>query len=159
MAAQIQQTVPGVSADTTSQFAASEQKLAGDMMSDMIFIMDLAGFLVGFTVLALIVYIATVAKRREYGVMKAIGAGNARLYGMVVLQTFAIVGAGLVVAASLTFALTAAVSKISDTMVLQVTGPSLVRAALFALVIGGLAAGVPVRQLSRLDPATVYRGA
>jgi putative ABC transport system permease protein len=158
VAARIERSVPGVTAQTRQQFATSERNVVKDMSADVITIMNLSGFLIGLAVMALIVYVATIARRREYGVLKALGAGNGRLYRTVLTQALVSVALGLVVGLALTLLLTVTVPRVSAELVLAVSLASVLRVAATALIIAGLAALLPVRQIAGLDPATVYRG-
>jgi len=55
---------------TRQEFASQERQLVGDMSSDIINIMNIARFLTGLAVVALTIYIATIARRREHGVLE-----------------------------------------------------------------------------------------
>ncbi len=48
--------------------------------------MNLIGFVIGLAVMALTTYIAALPRRREYGVLKALGARNGHLYRAVLAQ-------------------------------------------------------------------------
>jgi putative ABC transport system permease protein len=85
VAARIEQEVPGVTAQSREAFAGQERKIVEDMVTDVITTRNLVGFLVGLAVMALTVYIVTLSRRAEYGILKALGAHN-RLYGTVLAQ-------------------------------------------------------------------------
>jgi len=95
VAKQLQHDVRGVSALTQNAFASQERKLVKDMAIDVINAMNLVGFLVGLTVMALTVYIATLSRRAEYGILKALVARNRSLYGSVLAQALYSVHDGL----------------------------------------------------------------
>ena len=86
-----------MTAQSRTAFAEQERKLIGDMASDMLAIMNLAGFVIGLAVVALTVYTATLDRRSEYGVLKAVGARNRHLYGIVLAQALYSVALGIVV--------------------------------------------------------------
>jgi len=157
VASRIRQSVPGVTVQTRQQFATQERKLVNDMSADIISIMNAAGFLVGLAVVALTVYIATLARRREYGVLKAIGLRNGLLYRTVVIQAFLSVVAGLVAGLALTLLLSALIPRFDESLVLTVSISSLLRTALVSGLIASAAALLPIRQIASLDPAMVYR--
>ena len=157
VAATIEAAVPAVTAQSTADFAASERRLVTDMSADVISIMSIIGFVVGLAVVALTVYVATLARRREYGVLKALGARNATLYRVVLTQAALSVALGFLVALAFTGLLVLVVPLAGLGLALSISAASLVKVGSFALVIAALAAILPVRQVSSLDPAVVFR--
>lgn len=157
VAAAIEGAVPAVTAQSTAEFSAQERRLVMDMSADVIAIMNIIGFVVGLAVVALTVYVATLARRREYGVLKALGARNGALYRVVLTQAGLSVALGFLVAVAFTSLLVLVVPLAGLGLALSISPASLVKVGLFALVIAGLAAILPVRQVSSLDPAVVFR--
>ena len=157
VAAEVEGRVPGVTAQSREAFAAGERRLVSDMSAEIISIMNVIGFVVGLAVVALTVYIATLARRREYGVLKALGARNRVLYRIVLAQAMLSVVLGFVIGLAFTESLAFLVAKTDLNLELAVTAASLIKVGLFALVIAGLAAILPIRQVAGLDPAMVFR--
>lgn len=157
VAAAIGRRVSGVTVQTRQGFAAEERKLVADMSTDIITIMNAAGFLTGLAVVVLTIYIATVARRREYGVLKAIGARNRRLYQIVVLQALLTAGMGLAAGLGLTLLLAALIPRVNELLVLSISVASLVRVTAFSVLLAGVAALLPARQIAGLEPATVVQ--
>lgn len=153
----IEQTVPGVTAQSQAAFAAQERRLVMDMSADVISIMDGVGFVVALAVVALTVYVATLARRREYGVLKALGARNSVLYRIVLLQAALSVAAGFAVGVAFTASLALVVPRTGLALAPALTVESVGKVALFATVIATLAAVLPVRQVAAIAPATVFR--
>ncbi len=158
VARRIEALVDDVTAQTRQEFAAQERKLIDDMSTDVITIMNLVGVLIGMAVMALTVYTATLARRAEYGVLKALGARRSQLYGVVLAQAFISVGIGFLLGIGFTLALSAIVPRTGLNLALQMRGPALLNVAVTAVVIAGVAAILPITQIARLDPATVFRG-
>src|SRR5437870_4672861 len=93
-------TVPGSSVYTTQQFASrASEKGTGDFLPIIRVILAIS-FIVGLTVLSLVIYSATIERAREYAIMKVIGASPLGLYRIVISQSMfiAVVGFGLGVA-------------------------------------------------------------
>jgi len=149
--------VRGVSVQTTEAFAASEKRLGLDMSGDVISIMNIIGFIVGLAVVALTVYVATLALRREYGSLKAFGAPTGYLYSVVLTQAALSVVIGFVAGIAVTAALSAIVPRAGVNLELAISGESLVKVGIVAAVIAALAALLPIRQIAGLDPAVVAR--
>lgn len=158
VAARIESQVNNVTAQTREAFAGQERKVIKDMSTDVISMMNFIGFLIGLAVMALTVYTATLARRAEYGVLKALGARNSHLYGAVLAQAMFSVtlgfGAGLV----FTLGLSAIVPRLGVNLTLVLSGASLIKVGAVSLVIAGVSALLPIQQIAGLDPAMVFKG-
>ena len=157
VSSRIADNVGGVTVQTRAEFAAQERQLAQDMSADLIGIMNTGGYLTGLAVVALTVYMATAARRREYGVLKAIGVRNSRLYQVVVLQAVISVCLGLALALGITLLLSKAIPRFDELVVLSVSPGSVLQVAAISVVLAGLAALLPARQLAGLEPVQAMR--
>lgn len=158
VAARIEADVPQVTAEPAASFAAEEKRVVKDMSTDVITIMNLVGFLIGLAVMALTVYTATLARKKEYGVLKALGAKNRHLYQAVIIQAFLSVVLGFAVGLTFTILLSLGMPLLSVNLALEVSGTSLLKVGSVSLIIAVLSAFLPIRQISGLDPAMVFRG-
>lgn len=116
------------------------------MAGDLIAIMNLVGFVIGLAVLALTVYTATLARRAEFGVLKALGAGNRHLYRTVLALALASVTLGLLAGLAFTLLLAVVVPRLAPSLELRVGAASPLKAGLSSLRLAGL------------DPAIVFKG-
>ncbi len=157
VAADIERLVPGVTAQSRTDFVAQERRIVTDMSADVISIMSVIGFIVALAVVALTVYVATLARRREFGVLKALGARNGALYRVVLVQAAMSVAVGYVIGLAFTAMLAFAVGRTDLNLELAVTAGSLAKVGVFAALIAGLAAILPIRQVAGVDPAVVFR--
>ena len=153
----ISQSVDGVTVQTRQQFAAEERTLVKDMSADIINIMNTAGFVTGLAVVALTIYTATISRRKEYGVLKAMGARNRSLYLVVLVQ--ALIGAtlGLLTGLAITLLVALMAPRFSESMVLTVSIASFLRVAIVSAVLALMAAVLPAAQLARLEPVAIIR--
>lgn len=158
VANRIQAQVRDVTVQTRKDFASQERKVVKDMSTDVITMMNLIGFLIGLVVMALTVYTATLARRAEYGVLKALGARNGHLYRAVLAQAVLSVLFGFGIGLAITLLLSAVVPRLGMSMILEVSMSSLLKVGSLSLVIAGIAAILPIRQIAGLDPAMVFRG-
>src|SRR6266567_432440 len=154
----IEQEVTGVTAQSREAFATQERKIVKDMATDLITTMNLVGFMVGLAVMALTVYIATLSRRGEYGILKAIGARNRYLYGTVLAQALYSVVVGFALALTITFLLSVIIPYLGSNMALQISSASLLKVGIVSLTIAALSALLPIRQIAGLDPALVFKG-
>lgn len=157
LAQRIEREVPGVAATTRREFGRQEIKVINDMATEIVAIMNLVGFVIGLAVVALTVYTATVARRAEYGVLKALGARTWTLCRAVIAQAVITVALGLAAGIVFTLLVAAAAPRLGVALALALSVSSLAKAGAVALVIAGLAAVLPVVQIARLDPAMVFR--
>lgn len=158
VAGRIEQKVKDVTAQTRGQFASQERKVIKDMSTDVITIMNLIGFLIGLAVMALTVYTSTLSRRREYGMLKALGAHNKDLYLTVLAQAIISVILGFFFGLAITVLLTLALPFTPVNLNLEISVPSLVKVGSFSLIIAAISAIIPIRQIAGLDPAMVFRG-
>ena len=158
VAARIQAQVRDVTAQTRNDFAAEERKVVKDMSTDVITIMNSIGFLIGLAVMALTVYTSTLSRRREYGMLKALGAHNTDLYLTVLAQAILSVILGFLFGLVLTLLLAVVVPIFGSNLALEVSRASLLKVGSVSLVIAAVSAMLPIRQIAGLDPAMVFRG-
>jgi putative ABC transport system permease protein len=158
VADRIQAQVRDVTAQTRNDFAAQERKVIKDMSTDLITIMNLIGFLIGLAVMALTVYTSTLSRRREYGMLKALGARNTDLYLTVLAQAILSVVLGFLFGLVITLLLTVVIPIFGSNLLLEVSRISLLKVGSVSLVIAAVSAMIPIRQIAGLDPAMVFRG-
>src|SRR5262249_5612692 len=159
VAARIASASPDATVQTRAQFAGEERRLIRDMGSSLLSLINGFGLLVGLAVMALTVYTATLARRAEFGTLKAIGARNGHLYRTVLAQAYISVGLGLVAALAVALVLAAVVPRLSPGLELALGAGSLLKVVGASLVIAGVSALLPIRQIAGLDPAIVFRRA
>ena len=157
VAAQIERLVPGVTAQSKADFVTQERRIVTDMTADVISIMSVIGFVVALAVVALTVYVATLARRREFGVLKALGARKGVLYRVVLVQAALSVAVGFTIGLAFTELLGYAIGRTDLNLELAITASSLAKVGGFAAVIAALAAILPIRQVAGVDPAVVFR--
>jgi putative ABC transport system permease protein len=146
-----------VTAQTSHGFSGHERQVVSDMSTELIRGLVSIGFVVGVVVAGLSIYTATVARLREYAVLKAIGMRNRSLYGTILRQAMLTVGAGLLVALALLALLNAVVGRVEPSISMFLTSDILGRAVLATMLIGAVAALLPARRVARVDPASAYR--
>ena len=153
----IAQAVPGVTVQTKGQFAANERGLVKDMSAELVSIIYDAGYLTGLAVVALTIYVATVVRRREYGVLKAMGVRNARLFQIVLVQALLTVAIGFLTAVGITLLLAVVIPKFNELIVLKIAGSALLQLTVISALLAGIAAFLPARQLAGLEPVEILR--
>jgi putative ABC transport system permease protein len=127
------------------------------MSADLLRLMSLIGLLIALAVIALGLLTSTLARLRDYAVLKALGAGTARLAGTVASQVLWTVALALLAATGLALLLTAVLPAVAPTVQLTVTAGSVARLGLAGLAAGTLAALLPLRRLATVDAATAFQ--
>jgi putative ABC transport system permease protein len=153
----IAQAMPDVSVQTRSQFAASEGRIVRDMSADIMRIMTIVAMGIALAVIGLALFALTVQKLREYGVYKAIGATPWRLAGTIVVQAAWTVGCALALAFVLAHAIALGVPRLQPTVEIDIEGADVIRVAIWAAVVAGIGALIPLRRVLVLDPASAFR--
>jgi putative ABC transport system permease protein len=157
LAGRVTERLPDTTVQTRAEFAAQEQKVVRDMAADIMRIMSVVGFFIALAVIGLTLYTATLAKLREYGIVKALGAGSARLTSVVVAQAAWSVGLGLAIAVALTAVLGAAIGALTPNVRIVIESDSVLRTVTVAVIVGGIASLLPLQRVLRVDPATAFR--
>lgn len=141
-----------------ADFSREERQIITDMSVEILNIMNWSGLLIGLAVTALTLYTNTLRKRQEYGVLKAVGARNGYLYGVVIIQSFLSLSLGFLGAAGLVWLLGYILPLVAQGINMTLTTTGITRVLVLSLGIGIMSALAPAWQLSRLDPAQVFRG-
>ena len=148
---------PGLQVYTAKEFAESVRKEIDESFVPIILILVIIGFVVGTAVVGLTIYTATIERTREFGVMKAVGAGRrvpvqdrAGAGGDADGRRFRPRGAWAMAVARL--ASEAVPEFATDFQVRDIAGVLAV-----AGVMAVLASLVPVRRINAIDPALVFR--
>ena len=157
LATRLAAALPGTTVQTRAEFARQEANVVRDMAADVMKIMTVIGFLIALAVVGLILFTTTLGKLREYGVVKALGAGPGRLATTVAAQAAWSITLGLGFAVAAAFALGAAISALTPNVTVVIQPGSVLRTGVGALIVGGIAALLPLRRVLRVDPATAFR--
>lgn len=120
-------------------------------------VMTTIAFAVGTAILGMIIYTATVERMREYGVLKAVGAKNRHLYGLVIQQGLVTALFGIILGLGLAGMMAQGVMNAFPKFLVLLQPGSIVLTALVGLLMGLLAAVLPARYVGSLDPARVFR--
>ena len=159
LAQRIESHVPRVTTSTREGFAASERSLVGQMSTNIVRGMIVAGFIIGVAVAGLVAYSATLAQLRDYGVLRALGLRARGAIALVLAQLGSMVAAGFLLALALVELLAALLPASSPTLALTVRSGDVVETAVVAAAVTVAAGLVPLARVVRVDPASVFRRA
>ena len=149
--------LPDLSVFTRAELAARDRTLIADTFSAPLLVMVLVAFGVGALVIGLTVYGFVAERRREFGMLKAIGARNGSLYRLVAVQALAIAAIGLVVGVLMQRLASLLLHELAPKFVFVFEVRYLALMIVAAAGMALLGAWVPARIVARLDPAEVFR--
>ncbi len=150
--------VPGTEVLLKADVIANDRKLLARVYDAPIGLMVAIAFVVGVLVVGLVIYTATIERRREYGAVKAIGARNWTLYRIVAIQALIAAAVGTVVGVGLAFAAGTALMAWRPQFRVDIEPAAIGVVLASSLLMAILAALIPARSIARLEPAEVFRG-
>ena len=150
-------TLPGVEATLKTDMMANDVTLLARFFSIPLQLMVAIAFLVGTLVVGLVIYTATTERRREYGVLKAIGARNRRLYAVVMAQALLSALAGAALGMGLAFGAAQVIMAVRPQFLVTITPLAAAQVVGATLVMAALASFFPAQLLARLAPAEAFR--
>jgi putative ABC transport system permease protein len=150
--------IPGTDALLKSDVIANDRRLMARVYDAPIGLMVAIAFVVGVLVVGLVIYSATIERRREYGALKAIGARNRILYRVVAIQALIAVGVGSAFGVGLALGGGASLMAWRPQFRVDIEPASVGVVLASSLLMALLAALIPARAVARLEPAEVFRG-
>lgn len=148
---------PELNVMTKRQFITNNKALVTETFLPIVGVLFVIAFLVGSAIVGLTIYTATIEKAREYGVLKAIGAGNALLYRVVLEQSFIAGAIGFLVGLGLSFVVGALANRFVSGFITAVGWADAAGVFAAAMLMSLFAAWLPTRRLAALDPALVFK--
>ncbi|MBI2851339.1 MAG: ABC transporter permease [Chloroflexi bacterium] len=154
----IRKEIPAISvARSETNAAAAKEETVGGFLP-IVLVISAIGVLVSVLVVGLLVYTMTIEKSREYGIVRAIGANNFYLYRMTLFQAMTISIVGYIIGAIISPQLVNLIRYFVPEFIIVITPQMALWVFLVFLATGFIASFIPVRRLSRIDPAVVFKG-
>lgn len=142
---------------TRQQFVDANLKRIQEGIEPIMWILVLICFGVGAAITGLTIYTATIEKAKEYGVLKAIGFTNARLFRVVGIQSLVASLLGFLTGAVLTVGLSVFLSWRYPMFSTVYSPRAVIGVLLLCVLMSAAAALLPARRLASIDPAEVFR--
>ena len=151
-------TAPQVQFVEGDDFAQeTRDRIMGQILPILIVVLAVA-FIVGLAVAGLTIYTATIEKSREYGILKAEGFTNYYLYRVVFEQSLVTGILGFVAGAGMTIMMGPFAQDQVPQFVVYVRWQDILAVAGATLLMALLAAYIPMRRLTSIDPVSVFKG-
>lgn len=137
---------------------ANDAKLLARVYDAPIGLIVAIAYVVGILIVAIVIYSATIERRREYGAIKAIGARNRVLYRVVASQAIVAGIVGATAGVGLGYVAGAALMAWRPQFLVAIEPAAVGLVLASSLLMALLAALIPARSVARLEPAEVFRG-
>jgi putative ABC transport system permease protein len=159
IAAELERSVASADVFLPEQLADEEEALGRTLLGPIIGLLVIAGYISGALVTGIIMFATVNGRRRNLGVLKALGFSHRYLAVSVVAEALALIAVALPLGWLLGGAIAYSIETLLPLYRVPVTVPApLLRTAVAALVFGIIGALTPVRSIRRVEPSVVFRG-
>lgn len=149
--------IDGMEALLNAEVAANDVKLFAKVFSAPLQLMVSIAFLIGTMIVGLVIYTATVERKHEYGVVKALGGRNGLLYYVVGMQALIVTLLGSAAGVLIAYGAGELIMTWRPQFLIAIEPASVLQTGLVGLAMGLVAALFPARFLGGLAPAEVFR--
>lgn len=159
-AAQVRASIesdPNLQVRSPAEIVKVNQRVINDGFLPVIKVLLAIGFIVGVAVVGLTIYSSVIERRREYGVLKALGARTHHLFTVVTIQSLLAAGLGYALGIGLAYAARWASQRWVPQFITELQRGDLAWVALTTAIMALGAATLPLVRVSRIDPAEVFR--
>lgn len=153
----VEARVAGVDALTPEDVAAADRRVLATVMDTPLQVMLAISAVIGAAVMGLTAYTAVVDRRREYGVLKAVGASGRRLTWLVLRESTARAALGFLGGVSLAYVLAALIMARWPQFNIVIGLDTILQAGALSLLMLLGAAWLPIRRLQAVDPLLVFK--
>ncbi|HKZ40962.1 MAG TPA: FtsX-like permease family protein, partial [Candidatus Hodarchaeales archaeon] len=153
----IESSIPGVMVTSSEVFAEKYKKEILGAFLPIIFVLTAIGLLVGILMIGLLVYTLTMERRKEYGVLKAIGATNHYLYKTVLVQALSIAVLGSFLGITILPPILGVIQDYVPEFVIRLSFDTQALVFLLTASSGFVASLIPVKILTKIDPVLVFK--
>lgn len=157
LAQSINRDVPAVDALTAEDFATNSRAIVISIMGRPLKAMIAIALLVGIALVASTVLALVSEQMAEFGVLKAVGVRAGQLYRMVLVQAALLALGGYAVGAAVSYLIQSVIRERLGDVTVEIAPWMLLMMAAVTLAMAVIGSIVPVRRVSRLDPAIVFR--
>jgi putative ABC transport system permease protein len=157
LATTVRSELPGLNALPHAEFSANNLAEIRTGVLPILWIVAILGAVTGAAILTLLVYGGVMERRADYALLKAIGAPQRYVAGVVLKQSLLAVlaGAGFAVLAYLL--MTPVLVRLVPELTVRLTAPILLMVLAAMVLLGMAGAWAPIRMLRRIYPGEVFR--
>lgn len=153
----IQETIDQIEVKDSFEIAeAYKDEVLGSFIP-IIFILSAIALFVGILIIALLIYMITLEKSKEYGIIKAIGATNFFLYRVVLSQSIIISVIGYILGVVISYPLIDLIEYFVPEFLVVISVDMVIWGFPLFLSTGIIASVIPVKKIISIDPAMVFK--
>ena len=156
-AAAIRESLPGMDAMTSAEFARNSRDIIISMVGRPLKTMIAISTLVGVMLVGLVVWTLTVEQTADFGVLRALGVRPIRLCRIVVAQAALVAAAGFALGAAVAYGAQFLIGERMGDVTVAITPAMLAAMAAATAVMAVLGSLLPLRHVVRIDPAVAFR--
>lgn len=157
VAAAIETSVPSADVHTPEQLAEEDEALSRSLLGPIFGFLVAAGYVSGILVTGIIMFAAVNSRRRDFGVLKALGFSERFLCMTVIVEALSLALIAIPTGLILALIVAAGIETLMPLYLVPVLEPEpLLRTVAACIVFATLGALVPVRLIHRLDPCLVF---
>lgn len=153
----VRKSVPGMDALTSETFAENSRAIVISMIGRPLRTMIGIAALVGVALVGLTVLAVTTEQMSDFGVLRALGVRPVQLCRTVIAQAALIAGLGYILGAGITYGVQFLVKDRLGDVTVEVTPAMLAGMAAATGVMAVIGSLIPVRRVTRIDPAQAFR--
>jgi len=157
LAREVQDLIPNAALKTSDEVAAANVALISESFLPIIAFLVAIGVSVGVAVVGITIYSATSEKFREYGVLKAIGVKDTRLYQIVFEQALISSVSGFILGTLMYWGIEFLAYYYMPVVSFKLDWPYYGYIFALTLVISVIAAFIPIRKSNSIDPALGFK--
>ncbi len=158
VAGRIEDAVPEADVFTSEALAAQDEALGSALMGPVFRFMINVAYVIGILVTGIITFSAVNARRRDFGVLKALGFSQSFLSRSVIVESFLLVLIAIPVGVLFARLIAAVFESVMPLYLILASEPiPVIRTAVASLIFAVLGSMTPVRIIRRLDPSAVFR--
>lgn len=143
---------------TPREVGDKEVDLVKELMSSPLNLVSFISLVIGVLVIGLSIYTSTLSKIKELGIIKALGASNRFLYGIVIKQSLITTMFASVLGIAFAFSLQEIVPAIAPQFLVAIDLLSIQKALIAAFTMSVFASLLPILRIAKIDPVMVFKG-
>jgi putative ABC transport system permease protein len=148
----------GIEAFTKQELAENTLKFWGKFLIPLLTALTFISFLVGTTVIGIVVYNITLHKEKEYGILLALGAASRNIYETVLCQGIVLGAIGFAVGAALSLICIRIANMNIPGMTAWLDMRIVVMSIFLTALMTLISTMIPLRKILKIDPFEIFRG-
>ena len=156
-AVSLKDSFPNLEVMNRKEFLDINTSLIREVFLPIIGILAAIALAIGIAVIGLTIFTATIEKSKEFGVLKAIGYSGGELLSIILIQSFSAGILGFILGNILTLLIVPLAQSAVSSFLYEAGWPEISAVFGATMAISFIAAFIPLKRLSSIDPAQVFK--